>query len=55
MRYLSVREAAKILSVDRKMVYRLIEMDKLPAYRISDRVIRISEDDLGAWIKKRKI
>ena len=55
MRYLSVREAAKFLSVDRKMIYRLIEQDKLPAYRLSERVIRINEDDLVAWIKKRKV
>lgn len=55
MRYLSVRDAASMLSVDRKTIYKLIEEDRLPAYRLSERNIRIDEDDLVAWIRKRKI
>lgn len=55
MKFLTVRDAASFLSVDRKTIYKLIEEDKLPAYRLSERNIRIDENDLVAWIKKRKI
>lgn len=55
MKLLTVRDAAKLLSVDRKTIYKLIEEDKFPAYRISERNIRIDEDGLMAWLKKRKI
>lgn len=55
MGFMTVREAAAFLSVERKMVYKLIEEDKLPAYRLSERIIRINEEDLIAWVKKHKI
>ena len=55
MGFMTVREAAAFLSVERKMVYNLIEEDKLPAYRLSERIIRINEEDLVAWVKKHKI
>ena len=55
MGFMTVREAAAFLSVERKTIYKLIEDDKLPAYRLSERTIRIDEEDLVAWVKKRKI
>lgn len=54
MGFMTVREAAAFLSVERKMVYKLIEEDKLPAYRLSERIIRINEEDLVAWVKNIK-
>lgn len=51
----TVKEAAKLMSIDRKMVYKMIEEDKLPAYRLSERNIRIKENDLERWLDKRKI
>lgn len=55
MSFLTVRDAASFLSVNRKAIYKLIEEDKLPAYRLSERIIRIDEEDLVAWVKKHKI
>ena len=46
MSFLTVRDAASFLSVNRKAIYKLIEEDKLPAYRLSERIIRIDEEDL---------
>lgn len=51
----TVLEVAKLLNVPRKLVYKLIEEDKLPAFRLSERNIRIKEEDLEKWIDKRKI
>lgn len=55
MKLITIQEAAKILSVDRKTVYHLIEKSNLPAYRLSERGIRIDEEALLTWIEKRKI
>lgn len=55
MKFLTVLEAAEVLGVNRKIVYQLIEKENLPAYRISERNIRINEDELIKWIKKREI
>src|SRR4051794_19720355 len=43
---LSVAEAAKLLRVSRTTVWRWIESDKLPAFRVGPKNIRIQRQDL---------
>jgi excisionase family DNA binding protein len=44
--YIGLPEAATYLGVAEKTVRRLIRDDKLPAYRLGNRVIKIKIDDL---------
>ena len=55
MKFLTVQEVARILSVDKNVIYRLIVEDGLSAYHICERTIRIDENDLIAWMQQRKI
>ncbi|MCC7423964.1 MAG: helix-turn-helix domain-containing protein [Planctomycetaceae bacterium] len=50
--YLTVREVAKRLQVSASCVYQLIDMGKLPHFRIGvgRGVIRILEEDLNAYL-----
>jgi excisionase family DNA binding protein len=48
---LTVAEAAKLLSVDRKVIYAMIA-DGLPHQRIGRRIIRIRRDELLAFGRK---
>ena len=50
--YLSIRQAAELLSVSPRTIRRYIKQQLLPAYRISDRpTIRIKRTDLEAVLK----
>lgn len=55
MRFLTVQEAAKVISVDRKTIYHMIQTDAIHAYKISERGLRIKEEDLLEWMEKRKL
>jgi excisionase family DNA binding protein len=44
--YIGVPEAATYLGVAEKTIRRFIRDDKLPAYRLGNRVIKIKIDDL---------
>lgn len=55
MRFLTVQEAAKVISVDRKTIYHMIQTENLRAYKISERGLRIKEEDLLEWMEKRKL
>jgi excisionase family DNA binding protein len=50
-RYYTVAQAARLLGVSPSTVWRWIEAEKLAAYRIGPRRIRIREDDLEAAIR----
>ncbi|MHC4480733.1 MAG: helix-turn-helix domain-containing protein, partial [Planctomycetota bacterium] len=52
MEILTVRDAAELLEVDSKTIYRLIERDGLPAFKIG-RQWRMRLRDLEAWIDDR--
>lgn len=50
--YLSVRQAADLLSVSTRTIRRYIEQQLLPAYRIADQpTIRIKREDVEALLK----
>lgn len=49
--YYTVSEAARILDVSPSTVWRWIEADKLPAYRVGPRAIRIKKQDLAAVVQ----
>ena len=55
MKLLTVQEAAKIISVDRKTIYHMIQTEEINAYKISERGLRIKEEDLLEWVEKRKL
>lgn len=50
---LSIEDAAEMLGVDYKTVWRLIRSGELPAGRVG-RVYRLSEADLAAWFEQQK-
>jgi excisionase family DNA binding protein len=49
--YYTVGEAARILRVNPSTVWRWIESEKLPAYRVGPRTIRIRHKDLEALLQ----
>jgi len=53
MKYLSARQVADRLSISVKTVRRYIAKDKIPSVKIG-KLRRIGEDDLDAFIEKRK-
>jgi excisionase family DNA binding protein len=48
------KEAAEIFGVCKKTVLRMIANGILPAYKIGNRTIRISEENLNEFKEKRK-
>ena len=54
-RLYDVQSVARRMDVSRSLVYRLIESGELPAFRMGAKnCIRISEDDLNDFLKRRK-
>ena len=53
--YYTVPEAARRLKVSPSTIWRWIDAEKLPAYRIGPRAIRIKREDLDAAIRPVKI
>ena len=51
---LSARETARILNTSGQTVYRLINSGKLPAVKVSPRLLRIRRADLEAYIADRQ-
>jgi nitrogen PTS system EIIA component len=51
---LTVRDAAKLLSVSEKTVYRWINQGDLPAYRVNEQY-RFNRAELLEWATARKI
>src|SRR5438132_11459518 len=51
---LTVRDAAKLLSVSEKTVYRWINQGSLPAYRVNEQY-RFNRAELLEWATARKI
>ena len=49
--YLTLSQAAEIAAVSVRTIQRMIERGTLPAYRISDRLIRVRADDIRAIFK----
>lgn len=45
-------EAADRLNVSERSIERYIDADKLPAYRVGDKLVRLSETDVDAFKKK---
>jgi len=45
-KFISVREAAQILSVSEKTIMDLIEERKLQAYKIADKFLRLKRDEV---------
>jgi excisionase family DNA binding protein len=49
--YIGIPEAATYLGVAEKTIRRFIRDDKLPAYRLGNRVIKIKIDDLETVLR----
>lgn len=50
----TVNQAAEAMSCSEDTVQRLIRSGMLPAYRISDRIIRIDPADVAIYLESRK-
>ena len=50
-RYYTVSEAARMLDVSPSTIWRWIQADKLRAYRVGPRTIRLRQEDLAAIIQ----
>ena len=53
-RYISIREAAIMLSIDPSTVYRMVEQGELPAYRVTQRRLVISIQELELFMRERR-
>lgn len=53
LRLLRPDEVARLLSVSRSEVYRLIQLGRLPHLKLSERVLRIPERQLREFIHAR--
>lgn len=53
-RWMGVPETAAYLGVIQRTVYRLINTEKIPAYKIG-RVIRLKREDVDAWLESRRV
>ena len=51
---LTIEEVAQALKVSKMTIYRYIKAKKLPAYKL-EQELRIKEDDLNEFLKKRKV
>lgn len=51
---LTIEEVAKALKVSKMTIYRYVKAKKLPAYKL-EQELRIKEDDLNEFLKKRKV
>jgi len=47
----TLKEVAEILGVSKRTVRRYIQEGYLPAYRLGDRFIKVSEKDLNEFLK----
>ncbi len=54
-RLLKIREVAARLNCTTTYVYALLRDSRLPAIRLSERMIRIPESGLDAFIKSKKM
>ena len=52
--WLSTKEAARRLGITSRTLYRLIDSGQVPAYKFG-RVIRLQEDDVGAFIEASRV
>lgn len=50
----SIREVADFLSVSIQTVKKLVESGRIKSVRVSDRLIRVSSDDLSKFIANNK-
>ena len=50
---LTVRDVAKVLSVDEKTIYRLVQTGQLPGFKVAG-AWRFQRLDLDLWIEERK-
>ncbi|NCN06516.1 MAG: helix-turn-helix domain-containing protein [Candidatus Pacebacteria bacterium] len=51
---LTIEEVAQALKVSKMTIYRYIKAKRLPAYKL-EQELRIKEDDLNEFLKKRKV
>lgn len=50
---LTVKDVAKVLSVDEKTIYRLVQTGRLPGFKVAG-AWRFQRRDLDMWIEERK-
>ncbi len=52
--FLSIEDAAKLISVDYKTIYRLVRSGEIPAARIGRKLYRIKRADLDLFFERSK-
>lgn len=51
---LAVKEVARRLQCSQEHIYSLIRKGDLPAYRLSERRVLVSEEDLLGWLETKR-
>lgn len=51
---LAVKEVARRLQCSQEHIYSLIRRGDLPAYRLSERRVLVSEEDLLGWLETKR-
>lgn len=52
--YLGVEEVARLLSLGRSKIFKMIERGEMPSVRVGRRVL-VPADDLRKWVQERAI
>lgn len=53
--FLNVKEASELTGLTEKTIYRKISEGTIPAYKLSNKVIRFDRTELIDWIKERPV
>ncbi|MHA1251802.1 MAG: methylation-associated defense system helix-turn-helix domain-containing protein MAD1 [Candidatus Helarchaeota archaeon] len=51
---LTIKEVANYLKVNERTIYRMVNNNELPAFKVRD-VWRFKKEDIERWIEKNKI
>lgn len=54
MELIKKAEACKLLSISMNTLDKLITTGKIPAYRVTEKAIRLSREDVMAYLESRK-
>lgn len=53
--FITYEEAAKLLRVSRSTIIRLIKKKVLPAYKLSDRIVRLKVSDITRLVERSQV
>jgi excisionase family DNA binding protein len=52
--FLTPEEIANMLRVSRPWVYRLVQENRIPFFRIAGKLIRFNADEINLWMKENR-